>query len=118
MRPFDIREYFQDLDNGWRINTITGSIFFKNEEVIINRGSVRKVLAALLKKRSGFKIFPFLRRNFDLADEGNEKEYNTAPWVKAMQLVVEKILNKYGFTIRVENGPCNFKTEWSLCRAN
>lgn len=118
MRPFDIREYFQDLGNGWRINTITGSVFYKNEEVIINRGSVRKVLAAFLKKKSGFKIFSFLKRNFDLAEEGHEREYNTASWVKAMQLAVERILNKYGFSIEVANGSSNKKTEWSLCRVN
>lgn len=118
MKPFNIQEYFKNLGDGWRINTITESIFFKNEEVIFSRSSIRKVLTQLLKQRRGFKIYAFLRSNFGAEDDFPKKENHINAWARAMYLSVEKILHRYGFMIKVNDGGCSKETEWSLCYAD
>ena len=117
MVPFDLRKYFKDLGNGWRVNTITGSIFFENEEVVVKRNSARVVLINFLKKQKEFKICPFLKKNFEEVLFVRDRHY-LAVWAKAMYLVLEKLLNQYGFTIEVMNGLCSKKAEWRLCYVN
>ncbi len=117
MRPFNLQEYFKDLGNGWRINTVTGSIFFKNKEIIINKASAREVLANFLEKKKGFKIHPFLKRNFlEVGFVRDSKHIGV--WAGAMYSVLEKILNRRGFTIEVTGGLCSQKAEWRLCYVN
>ena len=49
--PFNLQNYFKDVGFGWRINTITGSIFYKDEEIILS-GDCERFLFNYKEKNS------------------------------------------------------------------
>lgn len=45
---FDTQKYFKNLGSGWRFNYLTGSIFYENNEIEINKRIYRIVLLKIL----------------------------------------------------------------------
>jgi len=117
MKPFKsfiLDDYFEDLGDGWRLNTITESVFFKDQEIVTNKKSARKVLAAFLRCKKGFKVWFYLKKNIIPMDIMSDRNRHTSASVKMMFLTIDRVLNHYGFKIQLENGVCGQQTKWSL----
>lgn len=116
--PFNLQNYFKDVGFGWRINTITGSIFYKDEEIILSGDVVRGVFSALLRKKKKFLPVKFLRNNFLGVDMERRGLNSAAVWAFQISKVINKILNRYGFEIQISGKSTSKNTEWDLCRVN
>lgn len=113
-KPFVIDDYFEDLGDGWRLNTITESVFFNNQEIVTNRKSARKVLAAFLRCKNGFKVWEYLKKNLIPIDCISKKNNHTSALAKLMFVMINRILNKHGFKIQLAGGMSSQNAKWSL----
>lgn len=113
-KSFVLDDYLEDLGDGWRLNTITESIFFYDQEIITNRKSARKVLAAFLRHKKAFRAWRYLKKNLLPVECAIDKNAHTSALTKMMFVTINRVLNSYGFKIEVVGGMSSRNTEWSL----
>ena len=114
---FDTQKYFKNLGSGWRFNYLTGSIFYENNEIEINKRIYRIVLLKILQAENGLDVFEFLKKTPQYRWLTIKEDFLSGFFLNFSRAMEESI-GQYGFKIEQFKQPLNEIEKWRITHAH